>query len=306
VNERRRVVQLSVLGAAGVLVLSLTAFSKFLPWIRFALAILFGAIAVAFALLLPQSVKPIFKAMAAVFLPAVGLFMGFAILQDSSTPAAKLPSCNDVGNSSSGLKDTTYYAAFHDAYDEAGGMSVLGCPRDNDGSGYVHKWGEGYSQDFKGRKGYPARLMVLPPSSRVVVLKEKLNRDYTSQFDRNTAPEIGYPTTDPRQCGKAKIVFLAKGIWAPGAMVTSPGPEKWIWLARPFWQRYQKLGGPLGRLGLPVGQSDITAVRPVQRFEHGSLQLDRGKRTASTDRELSGKRERAPVRPLPSCLTAPK
>jgi hypothetical protein len=83
-------------------------------------------------------------------------------------------------------------------------------------------------------------------------------------------------------------------------MVTSPNPEEWIWLARPFWQLYRKLGGPLGRLGLPVGQADLTAVEPVQRFQYGSLQLDRGKRTARTDRKL------APARPLPKCLAATK
>jgi hypothetical protein len=209
-------------------------------------------------------------------------------------PMAKLPSCSDVGNSSSGVKDTSYYGAFRRAYELAGGRAALGCPRGDDASGFVHKWGEGYSQDLAGRDSYAARLMVLPPAGRVLVLQGTLNRDYTNQFDRNSAPQLGYPTLEPIACGDSKIVPLASGVWAPGAMVTSSDSETWIWLARPFWQRYEKLGGPMGRLGRPVGQSDPTDEEPVQKFEHGWLLLTHDKRTVRTDRETSGLREVLP------------
>jgi hypothetical protein len=238
----------------------------------------------------------------------LGLILGFVgalsvpatiVVQGAGGSKAKLPSCSDVGNSSSTVKDTNYSGAFRRAYDRAGGIAVLGCPRNDDTSGFVHRWGEGYSQDLLGADGYPARLMVLPPSGRVLVLKGTLNRDYTNQFDRNSAPQLGYPISEPVQCGTSRIVRLDKGIWAPGAMVTSSDTEIWVWLARPFWQRYEELGGPAGRLGRPVGQSDPTEEEPTQQFEHGWLLLAPDKRTVRTDREVSGLREAAPTRRLP-------
>src|SRR5207244_2453333 len=101
-----------------------------------------------------------------------------------------------------GVKDTNYYGAFREVYDRAGGSRALGCPRSDDTSGYVHKWGEGYSQDLEGRNGHPARLMILPPVRQAIALQGTLNRDYTNQFDRNSAPQLGYPTADPRECGR--------------------------------------------------------------------------------------------------------
>jgi hypothetical protein len=301
VSERRRVIFLSVLGMVGALLAIITIFKELPAPVRAILILLCSATVAVFIALLRPTIKSRLKPIAAAFLATAGLLTGITVAKsDNGTPKAKLPSCNDVSNSSFGVKDTTYYAAFRDAYSHAGERQALGCPRNNDTSGYVHKWGEGYSQDLQGLNGHPARLMVLPPSGPVIVLKDTLNRDYTKQFGPNSAPQLGYPTANPQQCGRARIVPLARGVWAPGAMVTSPNPEEWIWLARPFWQLYRKLGGPLGPLGLPVGQADLTAVEPVQPFEHGSLRLDPGKRTARTDRKL------APVRPLPKCPAAIK
>jgi hypothetical protein len=308
-SDRQRVILLAASGVVGALLAIVTVFRSNAAPVRATLILLFFLVAGAFVTLLKQPTidrwKPILGAAAV----AAGLLAAITIVKDSnSTSAGRLPTCDDVGNSSSGVKDTTYYAAFREAYDHAGGRHILGCPRDDpdDTSGYVHEWGEGYSQDLKGRNGLPARLMVLPPSLHVIVLQGTINWYYTHQFDRNSAPQLGYPITDPKQCGRAEIIHLAKGRWAPGAMIISLNPEEWIWLARPFWERYMKLGGPLSRLGLPVGQADVTAGQPVQRFEHGSLSLNHEKKTVKTDRELRRMPEPTPVRPLPRCLTAPK
>lgn len=267
-------------------------------WARALVALACGLGAGSVVMLLPAHWKTSTVKGGAVTAVAVIGIVSALTAASTSGQGSKLPSCNDVGNSSFGVKDTTYYGAFRAAYDRAGGRRVLGCPRHDDTSGYVHKWGEGYSQDLEGQHSYPARLMVLPPSGRMILLQGALNRDYTKQFDRNSAPQVGYPTADPVTCGKTKVVPLARGIWAPSAMVTTSDSESWVWLARPFWLRYKQLGGPFGRLGRPVGQADLTDEAPNQEFEHGMLRLTLDKRAARTDREIRGLRETAPAHPF--------
>ena len=269
--------------------------------VRAALGLGFAVLAVPCALLMPPNWTTRLKVAAAVFASAFGLYVGILVPTDShNTPTALLPTCSDVGNSSRGIKHATYYGAFRNAYEQAGAEPELGCPRDNDMSGYVHKWGEGYSQDLKGDGHYTARIMALSPARPVIILKGPLNRDYTQRFGPDTAPQIGYPITEPRQCGRAKVVHLDKGEWAPGVMITSRDPEKWIWLGRPFLERYRKLGGPLGPLGLPVDQAEITEAQPVQRFEGGTLYLDRDKGTVTS--KIARPPSSVPAGPFPDCL----
>jgi len=281
--------------AATALILAFVTMHPARTWVLF--GVVFALAGGVFVWLLPASLRKRAAGIVGASVAAMALYATL-IPQATSGPENKLPSCKDVGNSSSGVKDATYFGAFRTAYDRAGGRNALGCPRQNDTSGYVHKWGDGYSQDLEGQHGFPARLMVLPPSGRVIVLQGTLNRDYTSQFDRNSAPQVGYPTSDPIACANARIVPLASGKWAPGVMITSPDQRTWVWLASPIWLRYKQLGGPFGRLGLPVGQSEITDAEPNQKFEHGSLRLASDKRTVRSDREIRGQREVSPVHPF--------
>jgi hypothetical protein len=282
-------------GLTAVSAFILTFVISLADWAWALLAGAFGAAAAGFVTLMPpRSKTKVVIAAVAVCMAAIGIFSTLT-RHGTSESSPELPSCGDIGNSRSGVKDESYFGAFVAAYDRAGGRKALGCPRHDDTSGYVHKWGEGFSQDLEGQDGYPARLMVLPPSGRVIVLQGTLNRDYTHWFERNAAPQLGYPTSYPIACGNARIVPLKRGKWAPGVMITSSDETAWVWLARPFWLRYKQLGGPLGRLGLPVGQSDITAEEPSQNFEHGELRLVARKSTVRSEREMRGLSEGAPL-----------
>src|SRR5215216_3159412 len=93
-------------------------------WAWALLALTFGVGAAGFVTLLPSPWKT--KAVAgsaAAALAAIGVFTALTT-HATSGPGSKLPSCSDVGNSSSEVKDTTYYGAFRLAYDRAGGRNA--------------------------------------------------------------------------------------------------------------------------------------------------------------------------------------
>jgi hypothetical protein len=90
----------------------------------------------------------------------------------------------------------------------------------------------------------------------------------------------------------------------PGVMITDANSAHFIWLPRLIWLRYQATGGPLGRLGQPVGKEQLTASGISQRFEHGSITINAG--VARTEVELAGGREptdRKTVARLRKCLS---
>lgn len=78
---------------------------------------------------------------------------------------------------------------------------------------------------------------------------------------------------------------------SPGAMVTNPQGTHFIWLPKAVWSRYAAIGGPLGRLGLPVGPQTYTQAGSVVQFEHGSITV--GPHGAQTDLERDGQKEPA-------------
>jgi hypothetical protein len=282
-----RAASLTLIGGAGVAICVLVLRVHFGLVGHAIFGVLLGAAVIGTIALLPATFRGRHGGKATAFVATIGVYAALTAVA-APDKTSTLPTCTDVGNSKSGVKDTDYYGAFRGAYEKAGGRATLGCPRADDTSGFVHKWGEGYSQDLQGGNGLPARLMILPPNGPVVVMQGTLNRDYTNPFTQNSAPQLGYPTSHPVACGNAKVLPLVHGRWAPGGMVTSVDQQSWVWLAKPFWLRYMSLGGPFGRLGRPVGQSDPTDEQPLQRFEHGWLVLSPDKHRVETDREARG------------------
>jgi hypothetical protein len=300
-----RTVILIALGLGLVAGFAVAAFSTWPTLAKLGIGFLACVFAVAFVWLLREAEQRRWSRLAVVVATVLGLYLAVIPLGDAINPRSKLPGCRDVGVSRSG-ENHPYHQLFQAAYDDAGGHDALGCTRRDPYNGYVHQWGPGVSQDFEGRNGILARLMLLPEYDRVVVVQTGLSAGYTMRYGPDTGPKIGYPIEDPRPCGRAKIVHLAQGEEAlsPGAMVTSPKPDEWIWLPRPFWERYRDLGGPSGRLGLPVERVKRASVNDeVMKFEGGELYLTSGTRVVKTDKELQGARESS-VRPLPDCLTA--
>jgi hypothetical protein len=155
------------------------------------------------------------------------------------------PTCADVGNHDSGAPAPLWYGPFRSTYELAGGRAELGCPRDDDSSGYVHTWGPGESQDLTGGRVGVARIMALD-AKRVIVMTGNYWHDFTDRYKNNAAPLMGYPTTDPIRCGSARMVLLEGGEQSPGAMVTDARTHRYVWVPRLTWERYRSLGGLSG------------------------------------------------------------
>jgi uncharacterized protein with LGFP repeats len=136
-------------------------------------------------------------------------------------------------------------------------------------------------------------------ANRVIVMAGDYLHDYTDHYKNNAAPLMGYPTTNPFSCGSARMVVLDGGEQSPGAMITDAGNHHYVCLPRVTWERYRSLGGPLGRLGVPIDSVEPSGTTTVQRFEHGTITVRDGR--ALTDLELAGTQER-PLADMSVCM----
>src|SRR2546430_16721683 len=122
-------------------------------------------------------------------------------------------------------------------------------------------------------------------------------------FRTRTAETVRWhptPKSDPVTCGSASIVILFGGKLSPDALVTKPHSDRFIWIPREIWLRYEALGGPLGRLGSPAVEMKQTAAGARQDFEHGYIRTFEG--GTKTDIEDTGGQEPIPGVGLRSCL----
>ncbi len=226
---------------------------------------------------------------------SVALVLG-APARQSSNP---LPTCDDIGNHNRNVPDPVWSGPFRAAYERAGGRAELGCPRNDPSNGYVHPWGPGTSEDLAGGKTGITRIMALSPTN-VIVMAAVYWHDYTDPLGPEAAPEMGYPTSEPSPCGSARLVLLLGGRKSPGAMVTDASTGHFVWLSSPIWTKYERVGGPLSRLGRPLGSLQDVPAGNLQRFEHGYIKLVDG--VARTDREEAGGQEPASITDLAACL----
>jgi len=219
--------------------------------------------------------------------------------------------CGDIGNRDRDTPEPLWSGPFRAAYKRAGGKAVLGCPRTDDPSGYVHEWAAGWSQDLQGGRDGIARIMALNPQ-HVIIMAGSYWHDYTDQGNgqpnSDAAQQKGYPTSNPVPCGAARLVLLEKSQEgeSPGAMLTDVHGH-FIWLPKLMWARYRATGGPFGRLGLPLGQEQSTQTGQLQRFQHGYILVTSG--ITRTDRQQAGHTEPAnphAIAQLAGCLALTK
>lgn len=185
-------------------------------------------------------------------------------------------SCDEVGFRRGGL-DRVVGERFRRAYEQAGGEPRLGCPREDDPSGFVGPWGPGLRQDLRGGSEGEARIMAVGSDDEgygeAVVMSGKWYRDYTdgSRLGGNSGPVLGYPVTAPRAVGRGLVVRLKGGEAGAGLMVSGPD-ETMFWIRGVAARRWLELSGPDGPLGLPVSwPENRDAGAYEQRFEHGTI-----------------------------------
>lgn len=182
-------------------------------------------------------------------------------------------SCDEVGFRRGGRLDQDVGARFRRAYDAAGGEARLGCPREDDPSGFVGRWGPGWRQDLRGGSEGEARLMAAGRDAPVVVMSGRWHRDYThgSGFGPNSGPVLGYPVADPASVDGCLVVRLRGGEAGPALMASGPDGTMY-WVPGPGARLWLELGGPGGALGRPVGRPDDRGAGTfVQPFERGSV-----------------------------------
>lgn len=188
--------------------------------------------------------------------------------------------CDEVGCRRGGHLDRTVGDRFRRAYADAGGEERLGCPREDDPSGYVGPWGPGLRQDLRGGSEGQARIMALALDGtygEAVVMSGQWCRDYTdgSGLGGNSAPVMGYPVSAPETIGSSAVVRLAGGEAGPGLMASGPdGTMFWIiGVAGRYWLQTGGSDGPLGR---PTAWPEQhTGGTFLQRFEHDVVMVER-------------------------------
>lgn len=182
--------------------------------------------------------------------------------------------CKPVGSGGGSL-----IGSFQAAFERYGGEAVLGCPINE-----VQKWGPGYLQDFQGGSTGRSSLMSLD-RQQVYVMAGPIWWDYVAIAQGSTPDFVGYPVTDPLQCGDAIVTLLDGGIDGPGALVSSV-EGRYVWLSADLWTAYAELGGPAGPLGQPLGVVQRSPETEVVRFEQGGITHPFGEATISDPQQL--------------------
>lgn len=170
---------------------------------------------------------------------------------------------------------------FRDAYDRYGGEPVLGCAINE-----VHKWGPGFVQDFEGGSSERSTLMTLNRTD-VYYLGGDMWWDYVDIADGATPDVVGVAASEILQCGPATVLRLEGGHTGPGALVSNVSGDHHVWLDGDIWTAYKRAGGPMGRLGQPIGavEQDQTSTRA--EFEGGTITHAHGE-AAMVDPPLDG------------------
>lgn len=183
-------------------------------------------------------------------------------------------SCDEVGFRRGGQLDRDVGAQFRRAYEVAGGEALVGCPRNDDPSGYVGLWGPGLRQDLRGGTEEEARIMAVGEDGHygtAVVMSGRWFRDYTygSGYGPNSGPVLGYPVTDPFPIGRGLVVRLSGGEAGAGLMASGPDGTM-FWVRGHAARHWLEFGGPDGPLGRPADWPEQRGAGSyAQRFEQG-------------------------------------
>lgn len=172
---------------------------------------------------------------------------------------------------------------FVDAYNRRGGLPSFGLPINP-----AHRWGPGWTQDFRGGRAGDTAIMLADGAGTAHVLHGEIWKKYR---DGGGVDRCGYPTSD--EMGGAS----SRG--TQHALVTTPqcliyyltGGSQ---VGRTFWtwglitQKFRSVGAHGGVLGLPISDEQDGATSPYgtpgrfQRFENGSIEFARGGRQPMT------------------------
>ena len=97
-----------------------------------------------------------------------------------------------------GSPDSQIASSFATAFAQSGGESVLGLPRDNEGGAAIHRWGNGWAQDFGGgsdRAGGTTAGRQYRGQCEYTLLGLRLGHDFLVA-DHGTSGCHGYPTSN--------------------------------------------------------------------------------------------------------------
>ena len=98
-----------------------------------------------------------------------------------------------------GSPDSQFASSFTTAFAQSGGESVLGLPRDNGGGAAVHRWGNGWAQDFGGGSDRPGALLLADSTGGGASTPYWVYGNIWTQYlvaDRGTPGCHGYPTSN--------------------------------------------------------------------------------------------------------------
>jgi len=94
-----------------------------------------------------------------------------------------------------GSPDPQVASSFAAAFAQSGGENVLGLPRDNGGGAAVHRWGNGWAQDFGGGSDRPGALLLADSASTPYWVYGSLWTQYL-EADHGASGCHGYPTSN--------------------------------------------------------------------------------------------------------------
>ena len=169
---------------------------------------------------------------------------------------------------------------FQDSYNRNGGSSTFGCPTNN-----VHRWGNGYIQDFSGGRGNESAIMQPDGVNYAYALYGAIWQKYKSPSLNGAVGILGYPISDEGSGYASKITGAQSRYnnFQGGAIEhhsTGPRVGLTIWMGLGIFQKWQSWTSNQyanSTLGLPISderdavQSSYRTIGKVVDFEGGHI-----------------------------------
>ncbi|MGI8806566.1 MAG: hypothetical protein ACR2KK_01685 [Acidimicrobiales bacterium] len=173
--------------------------------------------------------------------------------------------------------------AFATAFNRVdGSQNLLGAPADNGGGPYVHSWGNGVVQDFKGALYSATGRAMITRETGVAEAAVVYGRFYDTWMNNNGAPGVGYPFNngggvDRHPWDSAKGTGFVQDLRKDGrhnAMLTfetSPGRVDAVFIiTQPILGKYMALGG-VSAYGYPRSAAYWNGATWCQNFGGGTI-----------------------------------
>ena len=183
---------------------------------------------------------------------------------------------------------------FVDSYNRNGQDASVGCPTNT-----VHRWSDGYTQDFDGGTGEKGALMFRDGTSTAYWVHGSIWRRYIDADLGGAAGFLGYPLTDESPGTPSSITgSLSRFNNFVGGSIehhaTGPRAGLTVWMGHGIKNKWELLGFGASDLGLPItderealGSPFGTAGR-VTKFEGGQIHWHRNGPRANQAFETHG------------------